>query len=59
MSWDLAGRFDPERVGVGCRTTLALTAASRVHRMLSHSVPVPHGYAGFVADQAAQIPTSQ
>jgi len=48
----LAGRFDPEVVRVGYRATLALTGASRVHWMLSRGMPVPQGYADFVADQA-------
>lgn len=52
----LADRFDPEAVRVGYRTTAALTGASRIHWMLSRGVPIPHGYADFVVDQAERIP---
>ncbi len=48
----LEDRFDADVVRVGYRTTVALTGASRVHWMLSRGVPVPHGYADFVVDQA-------
>jgi Phosphotransferase enzyme family len=49
----LDGRFATRLVRVGYATTLALTAASRVHWMLSRGVPVPDGYVEFVFDQAA------
>lgn len=48
----LEDRFDAEVIRVGYATTVALTAASRVHWMLSRGVPVPRGYVDFVVDQA-------
>lgn len=41
-------RLDPAAVRLGYRSTLALTAASRVHWMRSRGVPVPAGYEEFV-----------
>jgi phosphotransferase family enzyme len=51
----LAGRFDPDAVRAGYRTTLALTGASRIHWMLSGGMPVPRGYAEFVIGSAAGV----
>ncbi len=48
-----AGRFAPDDIRVGYRTTVALVGVSRVHWMLSRGVPVPPGYADFVIDQAS------
>jgi hypothetical protein len=43
----LGGRFDPGLVRLGYQVTLALTAASRVHWMLTQGMPVPPGYVDF------------
>jgi hypothetical protein len=50
------GRFAIGDVILGYRVTLALTGAGRVHRMLTHGVPLPPGYVRFVKVQAAAIP---
>jgi hypothetical protein len=44
----LDGRFEPDAVRAGYRTTMALTGASRVHWMRSHGVEVPPGYEDFI-----------
>jgi aminoglycoside phosphotransferase (APT) family kinase protein len=43
----LGGRFDPGLVRLGYRVTLTLTAASRLHWMLTQGMPVPAGYVDF------------
>jgi hypothetical protein len=40
----LGGRFDAALVSRGYRVTMALTAASRVHWMLSRGLPIPASY---------------
>lgn len=47
----LAGTFDPALISLGYQTTLALTAASRVHWMLSRGLTVPASYVEFVFEQ--------
>jgi hypothetical protein len=51
-----SGRFAIGDVITGYRVTLALTGVSRVHWMLSNSVPLPADYVRFVKVQAAAIP---
>jgi hypothetical protein len=51
----LAGCFDPALVRLGYRTTLALTAASRVHWMLSRDLALPVGYVDFVFGQLRDL----
>jgi aminoglycoside phosphotransferase (APT) family kinase protein len=43
----LGSRFEPGLVRLGYQVTLALTAASRVHWMLTQGMPVPPGYVDF------------
>jgi len=50
----LGDRFAEDAVRTGYRTTLALTAASRIHWMASAGIRMPDGYVGFVLDQATR-----
>jgi Phosphotransferase enzyme family len=51
----LGGRFDPGLVRLGYQVTLALTAASRVHWMLTRGMPVPPGYVDFATTRPGRL----
>ncbi|WP_231116595.1 phosphotransferase [Motilibacter rhizosphaerae] len=45
----------PDDVSLGYRTTLVLTGSSRLHWMLSNSVPVPAGYVDFLQEHRPPV----
>jgi hypothetical protein len=51
----LGGAFDPALVRRGYQVTLALTAASRMHWMLSRGIPVPAGFRSFVLSETHRL----
>jgi hypothetical protein len=51
----LGGGFDPDLVRRGYHVTMALTASSRVHWMLSRHLPIPPHYVPFATAAAAHL----